>query len=181
MKKILLFISLLCFSPVTLADTGMHNVYFGYYTNAITWRPIIISRTHPNDAFIFGMQNRAYILSPHLTLDAGVNFTHASVGSNSLWVIAAYPALRFWLYQDSDIRPFAEYSMGLAWLSQEHFGSADLGGRLSFQNSIGIGINAGTRHVFNFMLKYYHYTNFGIAKPNNGFDIPLVFSIGYEF
>lgn len=172
---------LFCFFSTAFAGLAGHDIYFGYYNDAITWRPIVISKTHPDDAFIFGMQNHAYTLSPHLTLEAGINLMQVRLGSDTLWTVAVYPALRFWLYQDSSVRPFAEYSLGPAWLSQEHLGPANLGGHLSFQNSIGIGINAGTQHVFDFMLKYYHYTNFGVSKPNNGFDIPLVFSIGYEF
>jgi len=69
-------------------------------------------------------------------------------------------------------------SVGPAILSSRQFGTNKQGSNLAFQLNAGLGMEL---HQFDFNLHMVHFSNAYTARPNNGYNILYVFSIGYLF
>lgn len=163
------------------AATGIgREIDLGYYTKSVSAHPIDFSKYHPDDGFMLSMQKTSTELTPYASLDWGLGFAHYSYANTSMYSFSLFPAMRLWLYRNSIVRPFAELSIGPAYISKSHFAGSNLGSEFTFKNSLGIGLNVGEIHIFSFMLKYVHYSNYGIFKHNQGLDIPIMFVIGYQ-
>lgn len=102
-------------------------------------------------------------------------------------VVTAAISLGFRAYfQNPDfhkIRPYLGISFGPAYLSQTQLGTQRQGAHYDFQSTLGGGIEFAASQTQNLdvSLHLIHYCNAGLARPNEGFDIPFLLSIGYQF
>jgi len=79
-------------------------------------------------------------------------------------------------------KPYFSASFGPTYLFSKKLGEREQGDHFSFQTSLGIGseVKIGQKEL-DFNLKFVHYCNGGIFRPNQGIDIWYIFSIGYLF
>lgn len=161
---------------------GPTRITLGYSTDKVDWRPVKISNLQPASTYYVSLQQPGTSLASLVSLNWGWSFAHYNMGHDkSAWSVTMYPELRFWLYHDGMVKPTAVFSIGPGYISDSHLGGAKLGSRFIFQSYAGLGVEVGQKHIFTFMLRYMHYTNFGIFKNNDGFDVPLMFTVGYQF
>jgi lipid A 3-O-deacylase len=103
-------------------------------------------------------------------LDLGAEFAvaywRAQHGDpDSLWQLSATPMLRWW---PSEIF-YAEVGVGATVLNKTHFADKELSTAFQFGNHIGIGTRINGAHRVG--LRYSHFSNAGIKKPNPGLDL----------
>lgn len=113
-----------------------------------------------------------------VTLNASLGQWYTTAPSSKyLTTAAASVALRLYPNND-DYRPYFLGSVGPAILSSKNFGVNQQGSNLSFQSIGGLGIE---HEQYDVNLRLVHFSNAGLAHPNNGFNILYVLSVGYLF
>jgi hypothetical protein len=110
---------------------------------------------------------------------------HATAKENKRMITAALSAV-FRAYfappETHKFRPYIATSFGPVYLSHKKLGKKEQGSNFSLQTTMGIGSEVELwGQELNFNLKFVHYCNGGIFRPNQGIDIWYVFSIGYLF
>ncbi len=110
--------------------------------------------------------------------EAGVGYwrnnTTAPGQHSSLYAISGSPMLQIWLGKDVPryTRVFLELGVGPAYLTQSSLGNAELGSNWQFEDKFGAGLSfQDTKIPFQFIYRYYHYSNAGIWPPNRGLDL----------
>lgn len=93
---------------------------------------------------------------------------------DSMWQISATPMLRWWPTDHF----FAEIGVGVTALSRTQFAGKQLGSAFQFGNHIGVGTIINDAHRVG--VRYSHYSNAGIKRPNPGLDlIQLTYTYQY--
>lgn len=104
-----------------------------------------------------------------LDLDAevGLAYWHANSSSSasSVWQITATPMLRYWFTD----RWFAEAGIGPSVFFSVKFADRDIGSNFQFADQIGVGLRLSEKQRLS--LRYSHYSNAGVKKPNPGLDL----------
>ncbi|MBB5215052.1 acyloxyacyl hydrolase [Parapusillimonas granuli] len=93
---------------------------------------------------------------------------------NSMWQLSAIPILRWW---PADAF-YVEAGVGPTVTSRTVFAGRELGTRFQFGSYLGAGFTVQDRHRIG--LRYAHYSNANIKKPNMGLDI-LQLTYTYRF
>lgn len=93
---------------------------------------------------------------------------------DSMWQAGATPMLRWWPSE----RFYAEVGVGVTVLSRTSFADKQLGSAFQFGNHVGVGTVFGKAHRIG--VRYSHYSNAGIKKPNPGLDI-IELTYTYQF
>ena len=142
-----------------------------------------------NSVFIFGGK---FYKFPKIddtliaTIDGSIAQLHADTDEYKNIITAAVSlALRAY-FADPDvhkIRPYLTASFGPAYISDKQFGERQQGSNFLLQSILGGGIEFGLKNQRSIDVNLYllHYSNAGLASPNEGFDVPFVLSIGYQF
>lgn len=143
-------------------------------------------------------QNRAFVLSgkfykfPKIdntliaTIDGSVSRLHADTDQHqNLTTGAVALGLRAY-FADPDVhqvRPYLGVSSGPAYISDQWFGNREQGANFDIQTTLEGGVEFQLKHnrSIDVNLHMVHYCNAGLASPNQGFDVPYVLSIGYQF
>jgi hypothetical protein len=88
-------------------------------------------------------------------------------------------ALRFYPFTIDDKYPsYLLASAGPAFLSSSQFGINTQASHLAIQTNLGLGMEFNCIDV---NLRLEHFSNAGLGKPNEGFNILYLLSIGYLF
>lgn len=108
-----------------------------------------------------------------LDIELGLSYWKARRGRpDSMGQISAIPMLRWWP-NDSF---YLEAGSGPTVLSRSQFADYDLSTRFQFGSHLGLGFLAGKAHRIG--LRYSHYSNADIKKPNPGLDL---FELAYTY
>lgn len=67
-------------------------------------------------------------------------------------------------------RVFAEFGIGLSLLDDTKFAGKNISTHYQFEDRLGIAMKFGEAEQHSVSLKYFHYSNAGIKKPNPGLD-----------
>lgn len=67
-------------------------------------------------------------------------------------------------------RVFAEFGIGLSLFDDTKFAGKNISTHYQFEDRIGITMKFGASEQHRVSLKYFHYSNAGIKKPNPGLD-----------
>jgi lipid A 3-O-deacylase len=81
-------------------------------------------------------------------------------------------------YERALLRPYLELGLGGALLSQTTLGPRTLSTRFQFTEWIGVGVDISEH--FTVGMRFSHYSNAGIKKPNDGLDMQQIV-IGARF
>jgi hypothetical protein len=99
---------------------------------------------------------------------------------DKVWGGYLAPGLRVTLNTSSQIRPFLEGTVGGAVNSEDHLDDRDLGSNALFRTRGTVGVSFGDGHRHTLRGDYVHYSNWGLASKNDGYDTYGV-SYGYSF
>lgn len=103
----------------------------------------------------------------HSTAPVNQNLTTADLGLG----LRLYPFS--YAYQ-----PYVLLSAAPAYLSNRRFGLNTQAGQVSIQSNVGVGVEMNPIDI---NLRLEHFSNAGLGKPNEGFNIQYLLSIGYLF
>src|SRR5690606_2897393 len=110
-----------------------------------------------------------------LNAELGLAYWDARRGTpGSMWQLSAVPVIRWWPVDTV----FLEAGVGPTVLSRSEFADHDLGTRFQFGSHFGVGMLIGNAHRIG--LRYSHFSNAGLSKPNPGLDL-LTLSYSYAF
>jgi len=90
------------------------------------------------------------------------------------------PMLAYIFQKGSEISPYVEGGVGMAYLSDDEFDDREFGTNFSFRDVLGAGIKFGKGRQYLLGLRYTHYSNAGLADENEGMDI-LMLTCGISF
>lgn len=170
----------------------LFTILLGFSASALAWeRSIALGYGYSHDPNHTKYNNSGFLLSSDLLTFWQTNWTTWSVmGSlgrfhsttpqyQNVTTGALSLALRFYPFTDGQCYPFYLYgSAGPALLSSRYFGYNKQAKNISIQTNLGIGQEFNNIDV---NLRLEHFSNAGLAKPNEGFNILYLLSIGYLF
>lgn len=183
-KKIAtLALGFLCVTWSLQAPAWQHGIEGGYgygqevgadYTNTGFFANGIIYRFNKIDQFLIFTVNASF----------GNWYAHR-VAPNKLTTFAISPNFRAYFLDPEAhfIRPYIQAAFGPVYLSSRFFGTQKQGSNYAFQTELGAGVEIGNfnKNAIDITVRFIHYCNAGLAKPNDGSDIPLVLTVGYLF
>jgi hypothetical protein len=114
----------------------------------------------------------------------GVGFTdiRTNAGFNEhVQAVSIFPQLNLYGKGNDAVRPmFFVRALGPTWLSNRNLGDREQGGNFVFQAQIGAGLWFGEDKNWLVSLSYKHFSNAGLASPNDAFDVPGLLTMGYR-
>lgn len=84
---------------------------------------------------------------------------------DSMWQLSAIPMLRWWPNETF----YAEAGVGPTVLSRTRFAGKEFGSAFQFGDHVGLGMVINRAHRIG--VRYSHFSNAGIKKPNPGLDV----------
>lgn len=173
--SVFLFLLLTLFSSSVLAWDHSIDLGYGYSHD-------------PNDV---KYNNSGFLLTSDLyaikrtpwtfwSINGALGQWHTTAPQNkNLTTIALSLALRLYPFDIAQTYPaYLLGSVGPAFLSNKRFGTNTQASQLTIQTNLGLGVEINYVDV-NFRLA--HFSNAGLGKPNEGFNILYLLSIGYLF
>jgi len=110
-----------------------------------------------------------------LTVEMGVSYWKARRDEpDTMWQLSAIPMLRWW----PNDAVYLELGSGPTIANRSEFAGRDLSTRFQFGSHLGVGILIQKSHRLG--IRYSHYSNAGIKKPNPGLDL-LQVAYTYRF
>ncbi|MBP6019954.1 MAG: acyloxyacyl hydrolase [Burkholderiaceae bacterium] len=110
-----------------------------------------------------------------LSVELGVSYWEAKRGrSESMGQVSAIPMLRWWPTDGF----YVELGSGPTVMSRSEFAGRDLGTRFQFGSHLGTGLLI--KKVHRIGIRYSHYSNANLKKPNPGLDL-LGLTYTYQF
>jgi len=169
--------------PKNQISVGYYNRHFLYLDVPHAFSPIFWSATTKID-------NGGTLMYQHLLFHNRKRFSLYLGADVSRWVrhpdilyaASLFFSIRYWFFRTSNVDMYLSYSVaGPSMMSRRMLGKKDLGGYFIFQDYIGLGLQWGRQHAFNFDARLVHYSNGDIFPFNPGFDVPIVLYLGYSF
>jgi len=120
------------------------------------------------------------------TIDGSISQLHADTDQHKNLTTAAIALGLRAYFVNPDLhqtRPYLGISSGPAYLSSTLFGERDQGTHFDLQTTLEGGVEFGLKNQrsIDVNLHLVHYCNAGLASPNQGFNVPFVLSVGYQF
>lgn len=91
-------------------------------------------------------------------------------GDKSLNLVAARPVLTFWESEEKQRSWFWQIGLGAAYLSDKELTESTLSTRAQFITLLGLGIPLDAQRKQHLILRYNHYSNGYLKRPNPGLD-----------
>jgi hypothetical protein len=180
MKKIILYIFFLFFCQNAFA--WQHGISLGY-----GFAPKNTENYRIDGMFLDAKLHKFKPLDRTLFLILDGSWGHwraATKEYSDLDALALSGTLRAYFTKPAQQRfkPYLLLSVGPAYLSKEQFGKARQGSHIVCQTTFGAGseVLVDSRE-FEVNLRFVHYCNGGLAKPNESVNIVYVLSVGYLF
>ena len=94
-------------------------------------------------------------------------------------VLALSPVLNKTICYCQYGRVYGEFGIGLSFIDDTKFAGKNISTHYQFEDRIGLGYEFGKDFQYKVALRYFHYSNGGLKKPNPGLDF-LSFSFLYK-
>lgn len=169
----------LCLITVS-AFAWQHGVSIGYGQGPDTNHPTYTNSGGFLSAQIMKLKtnNEWY----NITMDGSLGDWHTNEPLyQNLWTAALTFAFQAYIFYSNDVHPYVAFSSGPAFISSRSFGYNSQGANVDFQTSLTTGIELGTKKRANVSLKWVHFSSCYIFRPNKGFNILPILSVGYLF
>jgi hypothetical protein len=112
----------------------------------------------------------------------GVGYTdiRTNAGFNEhVQAVSVFPQLNLYGKATDSMRPmFFVRVLGPTWLSDRRLGDREQGADFAFQAQVGYGVWFGKDKDWLVSLSYKHFSNAGLASPNEAFDVPVLLTLG---
>ena len=107
-----------------------------------------------------------------LSLETSANFWEYGADNNhdSNFVLAISPVFKKIFCFCEHGRFFGEFGIGLSLIDDTRFAGKNISTHYQFEDRLGIGYEFGRNYRYRVALRYFHYSNGGIKKPNPGLD-----------
>lgn len=177
MKKFAFYLLFLNCINIQFAYSWNHSIAFGYgYSQDPN------HSQYDNSGFLLSGDifplNRTSNTLWSLNGSVGRWHTTAPVNKN-LNSVALSLALRGYIYKINNLHPvYLLGSAGPAYISHKKFGFNTQAKNLTIQTNLGLGMEV---HNFDINLRLEHFSNAYLARPNEGFNILFLLSVGYLF
>ena len=167
-----------------------NQVSFGFYEKHVLPRflphppsPIFwSSKSRVDYGLLFTYERTVFHTQKYFSINVGANFAWWSDKSQIQLALAGYFVFRFWLFRTQTFNPYIEWSIaGPSIISRRFFNNHNLGSRFIFQDFLGIGAVVGRAQHIVISFKMVHYSNGDLFMHNDGFNVPIVLSIGFVF
>jgi len=132
-----------------------------------SWDEISIYRFGLQREFSGWLEKRGIPLSGYF--ESSLNYWKGV--ENEIYGIAFSPVFGFQLCNDCKYKPYIEAGVGASLISNTEIDDRNLSSSFQFENRVGFGVTVDNIDVH---IRYMHYSNAGLSKPNNGIDIYLV-------
>lgn len=172
-------VGFLLFSTTISTMAWNHGVSIGYGSG-----PDIRHHTYTNSggilsAEIMSLKSNTWY---NLTMDGSLGKWHTTEPLyQNLWTVALTFSFRAYIFYSADVHPYLLASTGPAYISNRSFGFNTQGANVDLQTSFAAGLELGAKKRADVRVSFVHYSNAYLFKPNQGFNILPVFSIGYLF
>jgi hypothetical protein len=184
LRKLIFTSTLLLISSVGHTTNTSSNTHFGLNLSV----PLVTTDPHKLyatqlmlDYYPAGFQWGAF----SLYFDGGFSYfwTTSTPNHRSLYIISAAPVLRYTFPKliKEIFTPYAELSVGPAYLSRTRIDHHNLGMHYAFQDRLGIGTLIGKAQHFSLGAHAVHYSNAHLSAHNRGMSVPVMLDVGYRF
>jgi len=120
----------------------------------------------------YGKIFESYFENLNLTFESSVNFwefgTERTEDTN--FVIAVSPIVQYPIGTLAGKPYFLEFGIGFSLLDDTRFAGKDISTHYQFEDRLGIAMRFGAKDQHQLSLRYFHYSNAGLRKPNPGLD-----------
>lgn len=119
-------------------------------------------------------------------LSFGVGYTRLVNNADthdSMYAISLYPQLTLYPDHPVSLNPFFFVrALGPSYISKNQFGSREQDNNFSFQAQVGVGIRPymTEKQQIRIMLSWKHFSNANLFSDNDGFDLPIMLSLGFD-
>lgn len=86
------------------------------------------------------------------------------------FVLAISPVFQYPIGAINNFEMFAEFGIGLSLLNDTKFAGKNVSTHYQFEDRLGIMTRFGKNNANQISLRYFHYSNGGLKKPNPGLD-----------
>ena len=128
-------------------------------------------------------------------ISVGVSYTRLETNAavnDSLYAVSVYPQITLYPSATSRIAAhsprwaapfFFVRALGPSYISEGRLGSRRQAEHFSFQAQVGVGVqlNPGADRRAEMAVSWKHFSNANLNRHNDGFDMPLVISLGMTF
>ncbi|NVK54217.1 MAG: acyloxyacyl hydrolase [Alteromonadaceae bacterium] len=113
-----------------------------------------------------------YVEDLRIYLETSINFWEYGTPRqhDTNFILAVSPVLQKTFCYCGTGRLFGEFGIGLSLLDDTRFAGKDVSTHYQFEDRLGIGYQFGGEEQYRLALRYFHYSNGGIKKPNPGLD-----------
>jgi hypothetical protein len=136
------------------------------------------------NSFSVTYQRLAFRTEKTFSLDWGVSITAFNTEATNAQVLAfsIFPTMRFYLMRRKGFDMYTNYSLiGPTYLTKSNIDKLDTGPKITYQDTMGLGVFFGKKRAFNAELRIMHYSNGNIFPQNSGVAIPIQFTFGKTF
>ena len=106
-----------------------------------------------------------------------LSLNHFTDPVNPATAIALSPVLIYHFKTAGKLKPFVEFGSGVSYFTERNVGLRKSATHFQFEDRIGAGFRTGSH---DWTLRYMHYSNANIEKPNDGIDMVMI-SYGHRF
>lgn len=175
-KLLLILLSLIGFTSAHASEFGIS-----------AWVPVVPKDPPHVHGYRFALTwQPKYFVWEHFSLyfDAGfghwwINGTHYH--DKSVSIVSVAPYFRAYFLKRPYFSPFAEVSIGPAYINKTRFDCYNQGIHYTFQDQISIGSAFFADQSLYVALTALHYSNGSMSNSNAGITIPVVLNVGYRF
>jgi hypothetical protein len=177
MKKYIYLIVILNFFAIQFSYAWDNSISFGYGKSHDPNHS-----TFDNSGFLLSADMLGLKRTKHTfwSINGSLGRWHTTTPINKKLISAALSLkLRAYLFDIESQYPFYLLgSAGPAWISNKRFGLNTQAGNLTIQTNLGLGTEFNN---FDINLRLEHFSNANLSRPNEGFNILYLVSIGYLF
>ncbi len=113
-----------------------------------------------------------YVEDLRVYVETSVNFWEYGTPRqhDTNFILALSPVLQKTFCYCGSGRIFGEFGIGISLLDDTRFAGKNVSTHYQFEDRLGIGYQFGEDEQYRLALRYFHYSNGGVKKPNPGLD-----------
>jgi hypothetical protein len=135
-------------------------------------------------SFSVTYQKLAFRTEKIFSLDWGLSITgfQTEATKENVFAFSVFPVMRFYLMRKKGFDMYTNYSLiGPAFLTKKNLDNLKSGPKITFQDTMGLGVFFGQKRSYNVELRIMHYSNGNIFTQNAGITVPVQFTVGKTF
>lgn len=143
-----------------------------------------VGEVKAENSFSVTYQRLAFRTEKIFSLDWGVSVTAFNTEATNEQVLAfsIFPTMRFYFLRRKRFDMYANYSLiGPTLLTKDNLDNLNAGPKITYQDTMGLGLFFGKKRDYNAELRIMHYSNGNIFPQNAGVAVPIQFTLGKTF